>query len=352
MARSKNLRPSSPLASSLALAGALAVLPAALAAQEATTSTPPSTPPTFKVDTSWPESLPDDWNWGHGADTRGSDVLGIRADAQDHIWVTNRGTVAEFDADGKLLQSWSAREDGKYTTIHGMWRDHDGNIWTTGREQNVVLEFSPTGELIKSIGIYDETRGSDDKETMGRPAEVYVDPATDELFVADGYSNHRVVVFDAATGEYLRHWGANGEAPFDGPRGEAPRLQFRVPHGIVGSRDGKIYLADRTNSRVQEFDRDGKFLQEGITREGRGGAFSVALSPDPQQEWVYVTDGTQHRVWILRRSDMEVVGQFGSQGFGPGELGRPHNITVDSKGNIYVAEASPGQRAQKFVMQK
>jgi DNA-binding beta-propeller fold protein YncE len=187
---------------------------------------------------------------------------------------------------------------------------------------------------------------------MGRPAEVYVDPVTDELFVADGYTNHRVVVFDAETGEYLRHWGANGEAPFDGPRAEAPRLQFRVPHGIVGSRDGKIYLADRTNSRVQEFDRSGKFLQEGVTRQGQGGAFSVALSPDPQQEWVYVTDGTEHRVWILRRSDMRVVGQFGREGFEPGEFGRPHNITVDSNGNIYVAEASPGQRAQRFVMQK
>ncbi len=347
MARSRNLRLSAPLASSLALAGALAAFPAALAAQQGA-----STPPTFKVDTSWPQSLPAGWNWDHGPDTRSSDVLGIRADAQDHIWVTSRGTVAVYDPDGKLLQSWSAQENRKYTTIHGIWRDHDGNIWTTGREQHVVLEFTPTGKLIKSIGIYNETRGSDDKETMGRPAEVYVDPATYELFVADGYTNHRVVVFDAATGRYLRHWGANGEAPFDGPREQAPRLQYRVPHGIVGSRDGKIYLADRTNSRVQEFDRSGNFLQEGITRQGRGGAFSVALSPDPQQEWVYVTDGTEHRVWILRRSDMEVVGQFGREGFGPGELGRPHNITVDSNGNIYVAEASPGQRAQKFVMQK
>ena len=160
MARSRTLRPSAPL-SSLALAGALAALPAALAGQQGA-----STPPTFKVDTSWPQALPADWNWDHGPDTRGSDVLGIRADAQDHIWVTSRGTVAEYDPDGKLLQSWSAREDGKYTTIHGMWRDHDGNIWTTGREQHVVLEFTPTGELIKSIGVYDETRGSDDKETM------------------------------------------------------------------------------------------------------------------------------------------------------------------------------------------
>jgi DNA-binding beta-propeller fold protein YncE len=346
MAHSPTLRPRTGRILSHAIAAALAALPANLAAQGA------STPPTFRVDTSWPQSLPAGWNWDHGPDTRGSDVLGIRADAQDHIWVTNRGTVAEYDPEGKLLQSWSATENRKYGAIHGMWRDHQGNIWTTGRENHVVLQFTPAGKLIKSIGVYDETRGSDDKETMGRPAEVYVDPATNELFVADGYTNHRVVVFDAETGKYLRHWGANGEAPFDGPREQAPRLQYQVPHGIVGSRDGKIYVADRTNSRVQVFDRSGTFLQEGITRAGQGGAFSVALSTDPQQEWVYVTDGTEHRVWILRRSDMKVVGQFGREGFGPGEFGRPHNITVDSRGNIYVAEASPGQRAQKFVMQK
>src|SRR5688572_16419464 len=184
MSRSPAHRPRPRLILSRAVAAALVILPTSLGAQQAA-----STPPTFRVDTSWPQSLPAGWNWDHGPDTRGSDVLGIRADAQDHVWVTNRGTVAEYDQEGKLLQSWSAEENDKYGAIHGMWRDHEGNIWTTGREQHVVLEFTPTGKLIKVIGVYDETRGSDDEEAMGRPAEVYVDPTTNELFVADGYTN-------------------------------------------------------------------------------------------------------------------------------------------------------------------
>ena len=110
-----------------------------------------------------------------------------------------------------------------------------------------------------------------------------------------------------------------------------------------------IYLADRTNSRVQVFKRTGEFVKECVTRPGSGGAFSVALSHDPEQEFVYVTDGTQHRIWILRRSSMEVVGQFAHEGREPGEFGCPHNITVDGIGNIYVAEADPGRRTQKFT---
>jgi sugar lactone lactonase YvrE len=162
-------------------------------------------------------------------------------------------------------------------------------------------------------------------------------------------------VFDAATGAYLRHWGAYGRVPDDGERerpvdGEfAAVSQLNVPHGIAGSRDGLIYVADRTNSRIQVFRRNGEFVEEAFTRRGTGGAFSVALSRDPEQSWVFVTDGTQHRVWILRRSDMEVVGQFSQEGSGPGELGRPHNITTDSRGNVYVSEGQPGRRAQKFV---
>ena len=318
-------------------------------------------PPTFTVDPTWPKTLPQGWNWVR-ADTamRGSDVLGIRADRNDHIWVTNRGTIAEYDPNGNLLQSWNASRPGdgsrQYGAIHGMFIDREGNVWTTGRENHVVLKFSKTGQLLQVIGVYDETNGSDDKERMGRPAEIWLDDDTKELFVADGYTNHRVVVFDSQTGKYLRHWGADGKPPCDLPRAECPNLQYQTPHGIVGSRDGLIYVADRTNSRVQVFDHMGNYKGQGVTREGTGGAFSVALSPDPQQRWVYVTDGTGHRIWILRRSDMQVVGQFSGPGYAAGEVGRPHNITVDSKGNIYVSEGDPntdnrsGQRAQKFTM--
>ena len=320
---------------------------------QATKAAPrPKGVPMFEVDPSWPKTKPDNWVWGQ------ADVLGINADVRDnHVWVTTRGQIAEFDPSGNLLQVWSARGEGnnKWTTIHGLFLDRNNFIWTTGREQHQVLKWTRDGKLVLAIGKFNETAGSNDQEKMGRPAEVYVAADTNEVFVADGYTNRRVVVFDGQTGKYLRHWGAYGKPPDDAARNRietndsTPPPQYNIPHGITGSRDGLIYLADRTNSRVQVFKRNGEFVKECVTRPGSGGAFSVALSHDPEQEFVYVPDGTQHRIWIIRRSSMEVVGQFAHEGRGPGELGRPHNITVDGMGNVYVAEADPGRRAQKFT---
>ena len=159
----------------------------------------------------------------------------------------------------------------------------------------------------------------------------------------------------------------------------APPQQFRVPHGIVGSRDGLIYLADRANNRIQVFRQNGEFVQERILRPRCGAqekatwtpkrpcgieaAFSVGFSHDAPQTYLYVADGGTHVITVLRRSDLEVVSEFGGPGVGPGQLGRPHNLTVDPSGNIFVAEAAgpkvkhpttgaeveAGFRAQKFT---
>ena len=127
--------------------------------------------------------------------------------------------------------------------------------------------------------------------------------------------------------------------------------QFSTVHGLIGSDDGLIYVADRRGNRIQVFQKSGEFVTEKIiapeTRSS-GSAFVVGLSPD--QEWLYLADGTNHKVWVLRRSDLEVVGEFGRGGRQVGQFLRPHGMSVDSRGNIYVGEASTGRRVQKFTV--
>jgi DNA-binding beta-propeller fold protein YncE len=345
--------------------------------------------PVFRVDPRWP-AAPADWSWGQ--------VIGIFADAHGHVWTSSRSRTAEWDPQGRLLQSWDARgSDGTWSTIHGLFVDHDGFVWTNARESHLTVKFTRTGRVAMVIGRFNQTGGSNDTTLMGRPSEIWVDPAGNEVFVADGYGNRRIVVFDGATGAYRRHWGAYGRRPVDPPppppgapdpsappkppatAGAAPPAQFRIPHGIIGSRDGLIYLADRGNNRVQVFRPDGQFVHEAILRPQCGAeqqatwvpkrpcgveaAFSVALSHDAAQTYLYVADGGTHVITVLRRSDLAVVDEFGGPGVGPGQLGRPHNLSVDPAGNIYVAEAAgptvkhpttgadvqAGVRAQKFT---
>jgi DNA-binding beta-propeller fold protein YncE len=337
--------------------------------------------PQFAADPKWPV-LPDGFAWGQ--------VIGIFADAKGHVWTSSRGRIAEWDAQGKQLQSWDARgPDGKWNTIHGLFVDHNGFVWTNARESNLTVKFTRDGKVVLVIGTFDQTGGSNDTTLMGRPSEIWVDAVDNEVFVADGYGNRRVIVFDGATGKYLRHWGAYGKPPVDPARGTqgaqgapvpaAPPAQFRIPHGIIGSRDGLIYLADRANNRIQVFRQNGDFVREKILRPhcgaeekaswapkrpcGNEATFSLGFSHDGPQTYIYSADGGSHVITVLRRSDLEVVSEFGSPGVGVGQLGRPHNLTVDPQGNIYVAEAQgpevtdpatgakkeAGFRAQKFT---
>jgi hypothetical protein len=310
------------------------------------------------------------------------------------VWTSSRSRIAEWDPKGKLLQSWDARgPNGNWSTIHGLFVDHNGFVWTNARESHLTIKFTRTGQVAMVIGRFNETGGSNDTSLMGRPSEIWVDPVDNEVFVADGYGNRRIIVFDGATGKYLRHWGAYGKPPVDpapsapgAPGPGAPRApsapsapsQFRVPHGIAGSRDGFIYLADRANNRIQVFRQSGEYVAERILRPrcgaeeqaswapkrpcGNEAAFSVAFSHDAPQTYLYVADGGSHVITVLRRSDLAVVDEFGGPGVAPGQLGRPHNLTVDPAGNLFVAEAAgpevkhpttgatmpAGHRVQKF----
>ena len=316
--------------------------------------------------------LPEGFEWGQ--------VIGLFADARGHVWTSNNSQIGEWDTEGNLVQSWSAAgPDGDWSTIHGLFVDHNDFVWTNARESQMTLKFTRDGEHVMTLGRFYETGGSNDPTLMGRPAEIWVDPEDNEVFIADGYGNRRVIVFDGESGEYLRHWGAYGELPDDDyewdPMSGEPSRQFQTAHGIFGSRDGLIYLADRANNRIQVFRQNGEYVMEKIVRPlcppegdpvaecGGSAAFSVGFSPDEAQTWLYVADGGSHVILVLRRSDLELVDEFGGPGVGPGELGRPHNLSIDPQGNMFVAEAAgpmvvnaagdsvqAGFRAQKFAV--
>ena len=327
--------------------------------------------PRFRVDPFWP-TLPDDWMLGQAA--------GVAVDADDHVWLVHRPRtldarqrgeegmccdpappVIEFAADGTVLRSWGGPGEGYDWPAgeHGIHIDHDGHVWIGGNAANDahILKFTADGEFLLQIGRPGQSRGSNDTENLGRPAGIRVDPEANEVYVADGYGNRRVIVFDADTGEYKRHWGAYGERPDDSelppydPDAE-PIRHYRSPvHDIAIANDGLVYVADRTNDRLQVFRKDGTFLREAFVRPetlGSGSVSGVTLSVDSDQRWLFIPDGTNNVIWILERESLEVVDHFGRMGKYAGQFYRLHNVAIDSQGNLYTTEVNVGQRIQRF----
>lgn len=350
--------------------------------------------PIFEVDAKWPQ-LPDNMIMGQ--------VSGIAAGADGHIWVVNRPTshdeselyaaqtppqasccvaappVLEFDENGKYIRGWGGPGKGYEWPIadrgfdgprlygdccrpengeHGAFVDYKGNFWTGGNaaKTNQILKFTKDGKFLLQIGHEGRSKGSNDTENLNKPTGFGEYRPTNELFVSDGYVNRRVVVYDLDTGAYKRHWGAYGKKPDDAaPRTRSNQIpgpaQFNTIHGIAVSLDGMVYAADRVNNRVQAFKVDGTFVKEvssATCLTGAGSAFGVALSGDPQQQFLYVADGCNGRIVILERDTLEKIGQFGRTGRLAGEWYHLHSIATDPKGNIYTGE-SLGKRAQRFV---
>ena len=334
------------------------------------TATPP-VPPQFEVDTSWPKPLPGQWILGQ--------VTGVAVDGQDRIWVLNRpasiaeedsvtGAVAAppllvFDQSGALVSHWPVGTRGE-TWPH---REHsiaidpgDGSVWISGNgdDDGFIVKYDKSGRFLLRIGTSGPSLGSNDTGQLGRASGLVVDPAAHELFVADGYANHRVIVFDTRTGAYKRHWGAFGRAPIDGPVSD-PASQLLQPHGIALSRDGFVYVGDRPNNRIQVFSRDGRWLSDIVQRPETGGGiggksgsvgsvWDAALWPREDSEALLVLDGSNSEVRITDRATETVTGQFGRTGPYPGEFRWAHTIAVDAAGNVYVGEVSNGKRVQRF----
>ena len=336
--------------------------------------------PRFEYDPSWPKPFPDD-TWAIGP------IAGLAVDRQDHIWVVHRPgilrenerftaaavkppkaeccmpapPVLEFDQSGKLISSWGGPGEGYEwpQNEHGIFVDHKDFVWLAGNgaKDTHLLKFTRQGKFVKQFGRQGKSGGNADTQNLAGAANLTVDPTSNEVYVADGYRNHRVIVLDADTFAFKRMWGAYGNPPEDTDLGpynpDAPvAKQFRLPHNIAVSRDGMVYVADRVNNRVQAFKKDGTFVKEGfISRRTllAGAASGFALSADPQQRFLYVIDGANHRIWIVLRESLQVVGRFGQQGISGGAMNVPHAVGVDSKGNIYIGENFDARRVQRFL---
>jgi DNA-binding beta-propeller fold protein YncE len=358
--------------------------------------------PKFEVDPSWPH-IPNGWVLGQ--------VASAAADDQDHVWVLHRPRVVrpdqktgppvmEFDAAGNYIQGWGgpAAASG-YTwpqSEHGIYVDPKGFVWIGGSgNDDQILKFTKAGKFVMQIGHPAQKKSNQDATSLWRPADVFLYPKTNELFVADGYGNKRIVVFDADTGAYKRMWGAFGNAPADDPapaadaagraagagqggRGaadlnrvpakELPATdpgppQFNTVHGVKVSNDGIVYVADRGTKRVQVFTIDGKYItQVWIDRWcesprgtnlmcGSGDtAASVAFSADPAQRFLYVASRSPARVWVYDRKTLQPLDSFGRPGVAPGEFYVLHHMTTDTKGNLYTSEVEDGRRIQKWVL--
>ena len=359
--------------------------------------------PRYKVDASWPKELPNNWILWNST--------GLVVDQNDHIWVINRPrqvsmadagaaqtppiseccipapSLVQFDADGNFLKAWGGPGYVPNWPIleHGLFIDGGGNFWIGGTFQpsanqdlltapipkpkellgdRHLLKFSPDGKQLLMIGHPSNApTNNQDTTILGAPSEMFVDDEANEVYIADGYQNRRVVVYDSITGAFKRGWGAygmplsqidNGRPPAHDPA--VPAKQFRGSViSIDISVDGLVYVCDRGGDRIQIFTKQGKFVKEFLVHPktlGTGSVWSTMFSRDPQQKYLYVADGVNGKIWILNRDDGKEVGSIGHKGHQAGQFDQIERMALDSKGNLYVTEVAPNTRLQKFVPEK
>ncbi len=341
------------------------------AAAAQTTTAPAAGVPKFQVDPSWPK-VPAKWKLG--------DVSSIGVDAQNRIWVLHRPRtlpasdaamaappVLVFDAAGNFIQAWGGAANGYEwpEREHGIHIDYKGFVWIGGNncparklpglnpvEDDQLLKFTQDGKFVMQIGHASESTGNADTMNLRQPADAFVYKKTNELFVADGYGNHRVAVFDADTGKFKRMWGAFGNKPEDlfncpppslnsVPDGPGPQ-QFSIVHALRVSDDGFVYVADRENRRVQVFTVEGKYVNQ-LVRGDVPFARDLAFSPDAQQRFLYVGAGPE--IDVLDRRSLKLVESIK----GEDVLGGGHQMMVDLKGNLYTAQTTRGLQKLTFM---
>jgi hypothetical protein len=349
--------------------------------------------PRYVVDPFWPKPLPVDQATGKPWVT--GEVAGTCIDSRDHIFTVNRGynnglvapetvvavpspPVVEYDRHGNVVNAWgnpAILPNG----IHGCFVDYQDNVWIAGNGDGIVQKYTRKGDLLLQIG----TRGMCDwpangnacgnsgsdptanqsKTLLNQPADVAVDPTNGDIYIADGYGNHRVVVFNR-NGTYLRQWGSVGDGPGQFAAGNGGH-----PHCVVIGNDGLVYACDRGQDRIQVFDKFGNLKKiipviPGTGTPGlgtAGSAWDVDFSPDKKQELMFEADGGNEVLWIFDRiaalagraltamPGQGILAGFGRPGHQAGEFTFLHTVAADSKGDLYIGETVGGRRIQKFI---
>ena len=319
--------------------------------------------PMFEVDKDWPKKP---------AGMKFGDISSIAVDAKDEAWVLSRPRTLKgddkahaappitiFAPDGSYVRGWGGDGNGYQwpEREHGILIDSKGFVWLGGNScptnglpglrpvaDDQLLKFTQDGRFVMQIGKSNQSKGNADTANFHRPADAQFVAQTNELFVADGYGNHRVIVVDADTGKFKRMWGAFGNKPEDSESCEVVRHedftepgrpQFSIVHAIRVAKDGMVYVADRENRRVQMFDSSGKFIKQ-LTKGDQTFALDLAFSPD--QQFLYV--GYGKGIAVVDPKTLTYVGQIQPQGI----LGAGHHIQTDSKGNIYIAQTTAGMQ--------
>ncbi len=331
--------------------------------------------PQFRVDPFWPTTLPNNWIMGQ--------VAGVAIDEDDNVWIVQRPMsitedergasldpprskccvaappVIVFDPEGNVVRAWGGAGEGYDwpTNEHGIQIGPDGNIWLGGNGANdgMVLKFTPEGELLLQIGKSGPPAGSAAIDQLGGPANLAFDAKAREVYVADGYANHRIIVFDVDTGAFKRMWGAYGNTPSDDalPLYNPDAPQFANPvHCVKVGENGLVYVCDRSNNRLQIFEKDGTFLRQFVFEEasqGSGSVWDLEFWPRNNQAYLLVVDGTNNEVHVANIADGNVRASFGHSGRNAGDFHWVHNVAVDSEGNLFTAEVDNAKRVQKWV---
>jgi DNA-binding beta-propeller fold protein YncE len=248
----------------------------------------------------------------------------VDVDAHDNVYVLHRNEsmpVMAFDRNGKFLRAWG---QGMFKTTHFLRVDRSGSVWVTDRGDMQAFKFNSEGKLLLTLGKKGVKGGNDSQDAFNGMADLAVAKSGD-IFIADGEGPNTRVVKISRDGKFLKWWGGKG----------TDAGQFNVPHSIAIDSKGRLYVADRSNNRIQIFDQSGKFLNQWTNFGTPWGLFIKG-------DLIYVVDGTENNCLLIASTkDGKVLEKIGG-------LSNPTAVTVDSHGAIYVGEVN-GTNVKKFV---